>query len=479
MAVVVPTVSLVALALAIVKTKPAGQTIQDYINTLRRHVTCASSDCPRCRNVNPDTHWQRECRRLQDELDKSVATCAALRVQNRRLTSSVIDGLERSSQKRTANPTLAAGGNKRTKTTKNSITEAIPLVTEIQQMMGLLYDLEQLLAPSKPHTQRLSPLICQTASALSDILQEYIQTACSVDDVGPRAQATPSLADGLRVASRVFAVLIQGYDMLDLHSANQQQMGTSVYHVVRLFSTILSCLLSICGSKVTEDAIADTATTGTKRKQTASSSSRSSNLDHPSTLLVQYLSTMYSSLDPNKQHHAAIFEGFTYHVLQPVGQILNIYTSDESSSSQNPPSSGVFMSEDAARCAAPYLLNLLKQALSQVPRSFRLPQRASQLSTSGSVASRLLPRASLTSHALAKLQRTLVHAVLGDELSPLDAAAAWLRAPEIGGDMAGAKKGKMRKKEMTPAVFKGELWAVLGWEILAFEGELAEFIATE
>ncbi|GAM91621.1 hypothetical protein ANO11243_096730 [Dothideomycetidae sp. 11243] len=264
-----------------------------------------------------------------------------------------------------------------------------------------------------------------------------------------------SLVDVLQVARRVVACLTQGVDALDLYHASRSIMGSVTYHMTNLFALVLTALTSICESRVNEGL--------SQPKEPARAKSRlSSNVHQPSikpnspaALLTQFLQSMYAILDPRKRHHNDLFEGCTYHLLQSIGKILNSCTSDDNA----PPS---------VIPPAPFLLDILATALSHSPRNFRLRSFHPKNT-----------RSSLTHFALAKLQRTLVHATLGEDLSPLDPAAERIHAPEpIVGD--GPKRTRTVKRNDTTANgFKARLWACLGWEILAYEGALAELLAEE
>ena len=299
--------------------------------------------------------------------------------------------------------------------------------------MGMLFELRKRQTASPTDAGTLSSCLCHTASTLEGIISKFSQTTHG---------SKLGVPDVFRVAPRVIVCLLQGMDTLNLHSVSSTHSGGALYAILHLFSTILELIV-----------------TCQRALHSLSHMIHNDQSDHTSSL-AGLLEAMYESLDTNKQHHAELFEGFTYHLLQRVGKTLHVLTPapDEPQPS--------LTDQQASLYVGTPLLSVLSTALRLAPRSFRISRTQAQHAHSTLP---LLSRHSLTTKALAKLQRTLVHATLGEALAPLATSAARICAP--------------KRKDLTPQeqadAWKAELWSCLGWDILAYEGRLATLLSEE
>ena len=78
----IPTPTVIALALSIVKSKPPGRTVADFVLGFRDAIALPEQGGGL--NIDLCTYWRNESHRLQDELDKSVAICAVLRAETQK-----------------------------------------------------------------------------------------------------------------------------------------------------------------------------------------------------------------------------------------------------------------------------------------------------------------------------------------------------------------------------------------------------------
>lgn len=308
---------------------------------------------------------------------------------------------------------------------------------------------------------------------------------------------TNNMNSTFRACARCFMSLLQAYDQLDLLQATQSQMAQVVTHFAAFFDTGLEALTRLATEQANNDRLPldsdgrAEARKDLKRSCTSRQDSINSDIE---TDLAQLLISTFAILDPTKQHHAHLFEVFTFHLLTRLGAVtgvlvgVNLCLASGATITHELGPTGKDEEGTRRRHAVRlgrHLLAILRTALSVAPRSFRIvsaraisaasqPQRKDDLP--------LYPRHNLNTTSLAKLQRTLVRATLGDT-SPLDAAAEYLVRPALPDPVVTSSKAKSRRGGKnatdTEKSIMQELWDCLGWEILSYEGQLAEWLREE
>jgi hypothetical protein len=205
---------------------------------------------------------------------------------------------------------------------------------------------------------------------------------------------------------------------------------------------------------------------------------------------AQFLNALISSLNKDDHHHRDIFEGVLFLLIERIGSTLFYFTFNHR---RNPTIEGDiamsrsieyaedYMGQDmetmAIRLEAQCLTTILERAMGLAPYHMNMPvpsRPCSATSRRPSSATRpsttkSLPRASavpLVAHARDRLQRTLVQSMFGegqeDELSDV------LRKPGRLGAMP--KISKVEDKDVG-RWYKGEVWRLLGWDIISRDSE--------
>ena len=349
--------------------------------------------------------------------------------------------------------------------------------------MRQLYELHKMIANSETDPRHLARILAACATSLGSLFSEaFGATAVCSSSVATLPIARPQHDQAqqtgvavIRAAARAFASIMHGFDMLDVHSDDHRWRGAVIYQIARIFSGILDCLIRL--------ATVDTETTdsvsparGSKR---STSPARTAN---PSTkpileALKQLLAAILTSLDPIRAAHNEIFEGVLFLLVERTSSLLYLYTFSRSRTKciatdiARPAATDTDLR--AASVSAPYLIDLLKLALRRAPKNLRpSPDRGVAAQTS---ATNVLGDA-----ARVRLQRTLINCTFGSHGMPREALADCLAMPQPM-DVPVARGGKTTAKGKKAQSsdgdwFTGELWALIGWEIMGQEGNLAEMM---
>ena len=176
--------------------------------------------------------------------------------------------------------------------------------------------------------------------------------------------------------------------------------------------------------------------------------------------------TMLTSIDPSKKSHSEILEGCLCAFLNHLGSSLSVvvFSSDAQPTEQQgifpgvlPPQGLQDMSEldpetavRAVQLEAPYLISILEKVMSFV--------NGHQAITSSH-------SASLLSLSKEKLQNTLLRGVFGDDDEKFRNALQRQVAQSENGVEADLRIRPDQAE--TPEWFTGEVWRILGWDILA------------
>lgn len=333
---------------------------------------------------------------------------------------------------------------------------------------------------------------------LSAVMHEDNSTPSSCTQPNSLHNDDDNLMTGIfRACARCFMGSLQAYDQLDLLQATQSQMAQVVTHFAAFFDTGLEALTRLATEQANNDRLPldsdGRAETRKDLKRSCTSRQDSINSDIE-TDLAQHMISTFATLDPTKQHHAHLFEVFTFHLLTRLGAVTGVLAGVNScmaSGATITHGSGPTGKDEeptrrrhAVRLGR-HLLAILRTALSVAPRSFRIASARARSAVSQPQRKDDLPlysRHNLNTTSLAKLQRTLVQATLGDT-SPLDAAAEYLVRPALPDPVVTGSKAKSRKGGKnatdTEKSIMQELWDCLGWEILSYEGRLAEWLREE
>ena len=176
--------------------------------------------------------------------------------------------------------------------------------------------------------------------------------------------------------------------------------------------------------------------------------------------LCQLAVAMMNDVDVSHTSGKELFDGFLFHLFMRVGDALKVFIFDV----QAPCTAALEESNAIYQAQAPYLIYLLKHAIKLIEKkswSEGIPQGGSSIVH---YQHRLdsLPD-SLSTLARARLQRTLLKAVFGEQADEYVESLKKLPCPSIDSDLEIATEDKGRN---TPEWFKNEVWQTVGWDVL-------------
>ncbi|KAL9102105.1 MAG: hypothetical protein Q9163_002709 [Psora crenata] len=287
-----------------------------------------------------------------------------------------------------------------------------------------------------------------------------------------RRNATLNQADSqdatmmkLFAISRTFPQMLQTVDNLGGRSEGKPLQQVAIYHIVKVLQTLIRATCDSASCAQAGDASVERMDDGGPAKSKAKrapsiSFAHHSNRKDTAADLCQILLSMVQRLEPMNPAHSDILDGFLFHLLSVVGDRLKQAVFNQHSGPENDDATA----DEAMRSQAPYLLWLLERVL-DIEAGF--PQReatAEKSSPMHHIGSRKLP-SNLSNHARTKLQHTLVKAVFGND-DPQEFEPA-LRPPILPQNISSVFQLKSRVEKGNPTErFKGEVWRLLGWDIL-------------
>jgi hypothetical protein len=301
-------------------------------------------------------------------------------------------------------------------------------------------------------------------------------------------QNVDELKHTLTLCKRATASILITYGRLEASTEDGHTQGQAVYALVHMFRDLLSTFSYLANGE-TRRAIA---TDSSAQKASAKSKPKPPRLfnikETPSlSIFINFLESIIDQLDPRLHAHKALFEGITFCILSRLGDRLHhtvfghiraptleaeIMLSnaideieDDGPSPSRPPQDD---EQKQIRLEAPYLIHLLNHIMKAAPSHLGaiLSARASKAKqTTGNVPK----RGTLTVEAKNCLQRTLVNCIFGTEgVDEDDPLAYCLKMPVK--PVASVTMPRIKEPEVQDW-FKGEMWRLLGWDILSKEGE--------
>lgn len=296
------------------------------------------------------------------------------------------------------------------------------------------------------------------------------------------------LSTTMTAAVRVFAGIMAGLQKLHRTNEGSSLAGQVIYAIVHMYEQLLGAFDTLSEHEAKQESsknpTPNSQTPPTKPKtKTKAGPPRVNIKDLPAlNALTSLLNGITKLLDAKIPSHPSILDGIFFVLLQKLGK--TIYTlafahprpaslSEEISldvSPENAISQPPNLPLRQAQLQAPYLLHLLKQILSLTP-SFTTPA-ASAPTTKPTKTAKPKPgtvtKTSLTLPAKERLQHTLVNAIFGTEgvEEESDLLLNCLRMP---GTAVGALTVPRVKEVEVGEWFQGEVWRLLGWEVLGRE----------
>lgn len=354
--------------------------------------------------------------------------------------------------------------------------------------MRHLYCYCQMLHSESADPEKLSPTLVWLCSATARIISSVCDHPHSLNQIkdvleAPKDDSQPPItftsnltfATLFLALSRVFTLLIHGFNRLNDGSQNTAYHGQVTYSLVKLFSEILDGMHKVSVGISHAGLEKKIRIHGDRQGHHGEPEpSRPERTDRETDLrahLSQMLVAMLSHVDTTKPGHGNLSDGFLCLLLQRAGQRLRFFVFEDEPSHSNPTQSNEdhlrsrtveAVKKRALREEAKYLIWTLKRAMTIV--------RGQPNGTADSASSRgESDKTSLAEGARTRFQYTLLQGVFGADveelrgglsLPPVAEAAVELDLPAV-------------SEDDTAEWFKQELWALCGWEAL---GQHLDFI---
>ncbi|KAK6442062.1 hypothetical protein LTR95_001717 [Oleoguttula sp. CCFEE 5521] len=491
--------------MAVVSNKPDDMAVRDYIALLRQHVAKGRREntlSAAYRHLDRAAYWRAECERRDLALRASeAATMEGLReIEMLKAKIEILKASAVVPAKRKRVPADVLPVPRSPKRARRERSSTRDPVVDLDHKIGL-------------DDQVLSDEGCDLMGHLC-MINTYLKAGINVQDEAPsmtyylvqasKAMPKPvgeavvkhinsepedltALRSVLTAASRVVAALILGLTKLGRVHDSDILQSQITHAFVTMFDALLDNLHIISTAEIAGITGNGASGSAPSRKTKTKAHNRVNIVDHATlNVFTVFLTGTLKHLDAKYDCHRSMFEGLAFVILKKLGSNLHAIVFEHSPAAMEE-SVQIFMSADdtqsgttdtpvsdtnAAACAkleAPYLLHLLKLALSMAP-GFLTPVMATGKSGKAKATPKLgsVTKTNLTVFARERLQRTLVNAVFGIEGlgSEDDMLLEALRMPVLGD----ARISVPRVKETDVGEwFKEEVWRLLGWEVLGRE----------
>lgn len=350
--------------------------------------------------------------------------------------------------------------------------------------MRHLYCYCQLLQNEIPDPDKLSSSLVWLSSATAKIISSICDVSHSPTNSKDDSTAsrypkhdgqlsttlTSHLAFGtqFRALSRVYTLLLRGFDRLNTGSHNTAYQGQMTYSLVKLFSEILDGVHKV-SIEISRAALekAIKAHGDSQGQPGEPEPSRPKTTDQETDLrahLCRMLVAMFTHIDATRSGHSNLCDGFFYLLLQRAGQRLRFFIFEDEPSQDNAPQnnedhlqSRIFevIKKRALREEAKYLIWTLKRAMTIVHG--RPNVRGDSASSPKEP-----DKTSLAEGVRTRYQYTLLQGVFGADVEEFSGGLSMPAVAEVAADVDLPTVGE----DDTVEWFKQEMWALCGWEAL-------------
>ncbi|KLJ09406.1 hypothetical protein EMPG_15176 [Blastomyces silverae] len=503
-----------ALALAIVKSKPSNTTIKDHILKIRRHIRDGKAyhapEFPE-KHLDSITFWREAYEKsesaqskLLDKIYELEQRNAALLLKGGKCNASEpkAPGTKRK-MNGDGDSTVLSHSQKRAKTTKNG-----RLSTSRPQSKGFLTAPTPFLRHFHALQKQLQRKIDRDALvSLSVGLCEAIDITIRSGMGDKRAKSNisakqktlqprePDLQHVLKGICPSYPFLLQTLNKLSDSGDASSGIGVVTYHIIQLFQRTLGHMHQYTISKG-KKSIAQGIPAGKKGKQRSKTKMTktpagpliTSDEEVTLNLFSHFLASMILSLNPVGPEENDLLEGFLFSILEHVGRTLCLFVFKELNSNSdlrlNPaklPMPGNFdkeypargemaIAQRAAECEARHLIWILERAIAFTDQ-FERPSDAmnGDLVLTETTLPKGPPFQGILQRARAKLQNTLLKGIFGenepqfrDSLKMPEKPSYPLPEVSFGRSFDSAK--------IDPAEwFTQEVWRLVGWDVLLDE----------
>ncbi|CAN9365687.1 unnamed protein product [Alternaria alternata] len=486
-----PSEQQMALALAIVRTKPAGMQVRDYVLQLRAQTKPGLSprerENPTC-YVDEVAYWKNRCQKAEDECEKLRSVNIKLERSNHLLSSLSgpvldVDAAAYTTKRKapSASPTRSKPSRQAQKqsptaaaqeTIDNDLDFLEVLGRDGSKLMEALYTTHSLCRSDEPDTEVLCFNLVQIASGIGKVILIVAQNHELLSRQGRRSAEAMSFdkdksdfAVALSVCARAFMSLLVGTNKLVECKADVRLDSLFVCEVAGMFKAALQSI-EISARRTAETSLSPPSSINKTKTKAPPPVVRES---APARAVAHLLISFLGFLEKTDPVHQKIFDGFVFVLFERVGKRLYYLTFGQHRSTSIegnilPPPEPRDAAESTRLDSDALATRLEVKALNARPSSAS-NRPARTMSTKTPVTS---TRARLSPLARDRLQRTLVACMYGNNTNDefLDVLTKPVPAMRLGSMQNVAK---VDDKDVQ-TWYKEEVWRLVGWDILAREG---------
>ncbi|KAK2776252.1 hypothetical protein FQN53_002750 [Emmonsiellopsis sp. PD_33] len=511
-----PSQTQLALALAIVKSKPPNVALKDHILQTRQHIHNGGnphSSTTEDKHLDSITFWREAYEKSESAQSKLQDRIYELEQRNEALTlrgeGKNSAGTNPSTKRKSDGdlPTTVSRSQKRSKTSKTGRS-----ATSMPQMKDLLdgMPVELGFKESSPFLRHFHGLQKQLQkktdpNALVSISVGFceaadmsIRTALhSKANSSIRATTLQSLAPDIRQTLRGLTqscpVILRALNKLSDNDQKCSGIGVITYHLVKFFQRALDHLHQYAVSKIKAKVAQEKGPnkkskqrSRTKTTKTSAPNVTANDTEEEEGTLKAFshlIATMILSLNPIRPEENDLLEGFLYAVLEHVGKTLCLFVFKElhsnpalRSNSEKLPMPGNFnelnlcadkmdIAQRAAGLEARHLIWILERAIAFTDQFENLPTIPASEDRDPAASDQSPP--GILESVKVKLQNTLLKGIFGEEGHEFNNS---LKLPEMpsysvaDGDLF---RWSYADAEKDPSEwFTQEIWRLVGWDVL-------------
>ncbi|KAL1799393.1 hypothetical protein ACET3X_003430 [Alternaria dauci] len=503
-----PSEQQIALALAILRNKPAGVRVPDYILQLRAQLKPGPDPRERddsARYIDEVAYWKNRCQKAEDECEKLRGINIKLERSNHLLSSlsgPVLDVDAAAYTTKRKAPSASPTRSKPSRQAQNqspavAAQETIENDLDFLEVLGkdgsklteALYTTHSLCRSDEPDAETLCFNLVQIASGIGKVILNIAQNYEQLSRQGRRGAEAMSFdkdksdfAVALSVCARAFMSLLVGVNKLMERKADVRLASLIVCEVAGMFKAALQSI-EISARRTAQTFLSPRPPpnkTKTKAPPVVKESAPARAVAH---LLISFL----GFLEKTDSVHQKIFDGFVFVLFERVGKRLYYFTFGQHRSTSiegnilpppEPRDAAEATRRDidalAIRLEVRALVLILERAMGLAPNHMN-PQTARPSSASNRPARTMSIKTTVTSTrarlsplARDRLQRTLVACMYGNNTNDefLDVLTKPVPAIRLGSLQNVAK---IDDKDVQ-TWFKEEVWRLVGWDILARDG---------
>ncbi|EUC51069.1 hypothetical protein COCMIDRAFT_80142 [Bipolaris oryzae ATCC 44560] len=502
-----PSQQQIALAIAIIRCKPAGVPLREHVIHLRSQIKLGQDPRERANPgcyVDQVAYWKERCKRAEDECEQLRSVNIKLERSNQLLSNqqSPISEIETDSNIR---PPSSTKGLKRPKQVQKRAHDLVAAAQETinqdldfleaigkdgKNLMESLFSVHSLGRNSGLDASTFCSHLISSASAMGKTILFIAQNHDSLarqEHKNTSGATSPGkdksdFANALSVCARTFMSILVGLDKLTKSEANKRLASLVICELADMFKVALRAI-EISARLTGHSFLSQPPAQKKSKTKTSSTTVREST---PARAVAHLLISFLGLLEKNDDIHQRIFDGFIFVLFERVGRRLYYSTfGQHRSSSIERNILPVPEAKDAAeaskrdfdalalRLEAKALILILERAMGLAPnhmnsqslRAQQNPNRATRAMSVKNIAT--TSRARLSPLAKDRLQRTLVACMYGHNTD--DDFLDVLTKPMPQMRLSSLQNVAKVEDEDVETWYKEEVWRLVGWDVLARE----------